>query len=139
MLENHLKINKNIVAYMLEPIQGEAGIIVPDDGYLKKVRELCDKYNVLMICDEIQTGLGRTGKMLASDYDGIKPDILLLAKSLSGGFMPISAILCDDKIMLNIKAGEHGSTFGGNPLASVVAMESVKVIIEEGMIENSYK
>jgi len=138
VLENHLKINKNIVAYMLEPIQGEAGIIVPDDGYLKKVRELCDKYNVLMICDEIQTGLGRTGKMLASDYEDIKPDILLLAKSLSGGFMPISAILCDDKIMLNIKAGEHGSTFGGNPLASVVAMESVKVIIEEGMIENSY-
>jgi ornithine--oxo-acid transaminase len=138
VLENHFIINKNIVAFMFEPIQGEAGIIIPDSNYLSNVRKLCDKYNILMICDEIQSGLGRTGKLLTCDYENIKPDIILLAKSLSAGFMPISCVLANDNVMLGIKPGEHGSTFGGNPLACVIAMNAVKILIDENMIENSY-
>ena len=138
LLEQKLKKNKNIVAYMLEPIQGEAGVIIPDYNYLKKVKKLCKKYNILMIVDEVQTGLGRTGKLIACDYEKVKPDILCLGKALSGGTIPISAVLCNNNIMECITPGTHGSTFGGNPLASVVALESVKVILEEDMINNSY-
>ncbi|MFN8436452.1 MAG: ornithine--oxo-acid transaminase [Cytophagales bacterium] len=136
-LEEALK-NKNVCAFWVEPIQGEAGVYVPQDGYLAKARELCTKYNVLLMMDEIQTGLGRTGKLLAGDYENVKGDILILGKALSGGTMPVSAVLANDEIMLCIKPGEHGSTFGGNPLASVVAMESLKVLIEEGLIENAF-
>ena len=122
---------------MVEPIQGEAGVIVPDDGYLSGVRELCTKYNVLFIADEIQTGIGRTGKMLASDYENARPDILILGKALSGGVLPISAVLADDDIMLCIKPGEHGSTFGGNPLASAIGKRSLELLYEDNLIENS--
>ena len=107
----------NIAAFLVEPIQGEAGVFVPDEGYLKKAHELCKAKNVLLICDEVQTGLARTGKMLASDHDGVRPDILILGKALSGGIMPVSAVLADDDIMLAIQPGQHGSTFGGNPLS----------------------
>ncbi|MCX6210430.1 MAG: ornithine--oxo-acid transaminase, partial [Bacteroidetes bacterium] len=109
--------DKNVAAFMVEPIQGEAGVVIPDEGYLKGVRDLCTEYNVLFIADEIQTGLARTGKMLACDHENVKPDILILGKALSGGTMPVSAVLCNDDIMMNIKPGEHGSTYGGNPLA----------------------
>lgn len=129
--------NENVCAFMFEPIQGEAGVVVPDAGYLTSVRELCTKYNVLMIADEIQTGLARTGKMLACDHENVRPDILILGKALSGGTMPVSAILCDDEIMLNIKPGEHGSTYGGNPLACVVATAALKVLKDEKMAENA--
>lgn len=129
----------NTAAFMVEPIQGEAGVVVPDDGYLKGVRELCTKYNVLFIADEIQTGLARTGKMLCCDYENVRPDILILGKALSGGFMPVSAVLADDKIMLTIKPGEHGSTYGGNPLACAVAMEALQVLKDEKLAENSYE
>lgn len=128
----------NCVAYMFEPIQGEAGVIVPDNGYLSQVRKLCTKYNVLMVADEIQTGIGRTGRMLATDYEDARPDILVLGKALSGGVLPVSAVLCDDPIMLCIKPGEHGSTFGGNPLSAAVATEALNVIIDEGLIENAF-
>jgi ornithine--oxo-acid transaminase len=128
----------NCVAYMFEPIQGEAGVIVPDNGYLSQVRKLCTKYNVLMVADEIQTGIGRTGRMLATDYEDARPDILILGKALSGGVLPVSAVLCDDPIMLCIKPGEHGSTFGGNPLSAAVATEALNVIVDEGLIENAY-
>jgi ornithine--oxo-acid transaminase len=128
----------NCAAFMFEPIQGEAGVIVPDIGYLREVRRLCSKYNVLMVADEIQTGIGRTGKMLATDYEDARPDILVLGKALSGGVLPVSAVLCDDPIMLCIKPGEHGSTFGGNPLSAAVATEALKVILDEGLIENAY-
>jgi len=128
----------NCAAFMFEPIQGEAGVIVPDNGFLREVRRLCTKYNVLMVADEIQTGIGRTGKMLATDYENARPDILVLGKALSGGVLPVSAVLCDDPIMLCIKPGEHGSTFGGNPLSAVVATEALKVILDEGLIENAY-
>ena len=137
-LEESLQ-DKNVAAFMVEPIQGEAGVVVPDAGYLTKVRELCTKYNVLFIADEVQTGLARTGKMMACDHENIKPDILVLGKALSGGTMPVSAVLANDDIMLCIKPGEHGSTFGGNPLACAVAMESLKVIVEEKLAENSEK
>jgi len=122
---------------MVEPIQGEAGVLVPDDGYLKGVRTLCDEYNVLFIADEIQTGLCRTGKMLACDHEDVRPDILILGKALSGGILPVSAVLADDEIMMNIKPGEHGSTYGGNPLACAVAMEALKVLKEENMADNA--
>jgi ornithine--oxo-acid transaminase len=135
-LETSLK-NPNVAAFMVEPIQGEAGVLVPDDGYLKKVKELCKKYNVLFIADEIQTGLCRTGKMLACDHEDARPDILILGKALSGGTMPVSAVLCDDEIMMNIKPGEHGSTYGGNPLACAVAMKSLQVLKDEKMAENA--
>jgi ornithine--oxo-acid transaminase len=127
----------DVAAFMVEPIQGEAGVVIPDEGYLKGVRELCTRYNVLLIADEIQTGLARTGKMLACDHENVRPDILILGKALSGGVMPISAVLADDAIMLNIHPGEHGSTYGGNPLACVVAMTALSVLRNEGMVENA--
>ncbi len=129
----------NVAAFLVEPIQGEAGVFVPDDGYLKKAQELCKAKNVLLICDEVQTGLARTGKMLASDYENVKPDILILGKALSGGTMPVSAALANDEIMLTIKPGQHGSTFGGNPLAARVAIASLKVLIEEKLADNAFK
>jgi ornithine--oxo-acid transaminase len=129
--------DKNVAAYMVEPIQGEAGVVLPDEGYLKGVRQLCDEYNVLFIADEIQTGLCRTGKMLACDHEDVRPDILILGKALSGGVLPVSAVLADDEIMLNIKAGEHGSTYGGNPLACKVAMVALQVLKDEHMAENA--
>ena len=137
-LERKLKENPTIVAFMLEPIQGEAGVIIPDNGYLKKVKEICDRYNVLLILDEIQTGLGRTGKMLAADYDQVRPDILLLGKALSGGAYPVSAVLADNHIMNCITPGTHGSTYGGNPLGSIIAKTSLEVLLEEDLITNSY-
>jgi ornithine--oxo-acid transaminase len=123
---------------MVEPIQGEAGVVVPDDGYLSGVRYLCSKYNVLFIADEVQTGIGRTGKMLACDYEDARPDILILGKALSGGVFPVSAVLADDDVMLCIKPGEHGSTFGGNPLACKVAMAALNVIIDEDLSQKAY-
>ncbi len=129
--------NSHVAAFMVEPIQGEAGVVIPDDGYLSGVRALCDQYNVLMIADEIQTGLARTGKMLACNHENVRPDILLLGKALSGGTLPISAVLADDVVMLTIKPGEHGSTYGGNPLACKVAMASLKVIKDEQLAENA--
>ncbi len=135
-LENELK-DPNVCAFMVEPIQGEAGVIVPNEGYLKGVSELCKKYNVLFIADEVQTGIGRTGKMLACDHENVKPDILILGKALSGGVFPVSAVLADDHIMMCIKPGEHGSTFGGNPLACKVAKAALDVIIYEKLSENA--
>lgn len=129
--------DKNVAGFLVEPIQGEAGVCVPDEGYLSKAKQLCEAYNVLFIADEIQTGLGRTGKMLACDHENVKPDILILGKALSGGVLPVSAVLADDEIMMNIKPGEHGSTYGGNPLACAVAIESLKVLKEENMITNA--
>ena len=137
-LENELK-DKNVAAFMVEPIQGEAGVVVPDEGYLSGVRELCTKYNVLFIADEVQTGIARTGKMLATDYENARPDILILGKALSGGVLPISAVLADDEIMLCIKPGEHGSTFGGNPLACKVARAALEVVVEEDLSSNAFE
>ena len=136
-LEKELK-DFNVAAFMVEPIQGEAGVVVPDEGYLEGVRRLCDKYNVLFIADEVQTGIGRTGKLLASDYENAKPDILILGKALSGGVFPVSAVLANNEVMMCIKPGEHGSTFGGNPLACAVAKAALEVIIEEDLAENAY-
>ena len=127
----------NTAAFMVEPIQGEAGVVIPDPGYLAGIRRLCDKYRVLFIADEVQTGLCRTGKMLACDHENIKPDILCLGKALSGGTIPISAVLADDEVMLTIKPGEHGSTYGGNPLACRVAIESLKILVEENLAQNA--
>lgn len=138
-LEEAFKANPNIAAFMFEPIQGEAGVVVPTEGYLAGVRELCSKYNVLMIADEVQTGLCRTGNMLACDYEQVKPDLLILGKALSGGTIPVSAVLANNEVMLTIKPGEHGSTYGGNPLACAVAMEALKVLKEENLAENAYK
>ncbi|GJQ86229.1 Oat [Trypoxylus dichotomus] len=138
-LEDILKSDPNICAFMVEPIQGEAGIVVPKPGYLKKVRELCTKYNVLWIDDEVQTGLGRTGKLLAVDHENVRPDIVCLGKALSGGMMAVSAVLADDDVILSIKPGEHGSTYGGNPLACKVATAALEVIIEEKLTENAAK
>jgi ornithine--oxo-acid transaminase len=128
----------NVAGYMVEPIQGEAGVVVPDEGYLAKCHEMCKAKNVLLICDEVQTGIGRTGRLLASDYDNVKPDILILGKALSGGAMPVSAVLADDEIMLTIKPGQHGSTYGGNPLACKVAVTALEVLKEEKMTENAF-
>jgi len=136
-LEKIFKENPNIAGFMFEPIQGEAGVVVPHEGYLKGVRDLCTQYNVLMIADEVQTGLARTGRMLACDHENVKPDILVLGKALSGGTMPVSAVLCNDEIMMTIKPGEHGSTYGGNPLACAVAMEALQVLKDEKMAENA--
>ncbi|KAI9475409.1 MAG: ornithine-oxo-acid transaminase [Benjaminiella poitrasii] len=137
-LENVLEqVGDQVAAFLVEPIQGEAGIMVPDDGYLKKAYELCKKHNVLFIADEIQTGLGRTGKMLCVDHDGIRPDVVLLGKALSGGVYPVSAVLADRDIMLCIKPGEHGSTYGGNPLGCAVAIAALNVIKEEKLVENA--
>lgn len=127
----------HVAAFMVEPIQGEAGVVIPCDGYLKAVRALCDRYNVLFIADEIQTGLCRTGKMLACDHENVRPDILVLGKALSGGVLPVSAVLADDAVMLNIKPGEHGSTYGGNPLACAVAVAALSVLRDERMAENA--
>jgi ornithine--oxo-acid transaminase len=138
-LENCFTSNPNIAAFMFEPIQGEAGVVVPDTGYIQGIRTLCDRYNVLMIADEIQTGIARTGKMLACDHEDVKPDILILGKALSGGVLPVSAILANDHIMLNIKPGEHGSTYGGNPLACAVATEALKVVIDENLADRADK
>jgi ornithine--oxo-acid transaminase len=129
--------DNNAVAFLFEPIQGEAGVVVPDDGYYSKVRNLCSAYNILMVADEIQTGLARTGKMLACDHENIRPDILILGKALSGGVLPVSAVLCDDEIMMSIKPGEHGSTYGGNPLACAVAIAALDVLKEEQLTENA--
>ncbi|XP_008559382.2 ornithine aminotransferase, mitochondrial isoform X1 [Microplitis demolitor] len=137
-LEKKLK-DPQVCAFMVEPIQGEAGVVVPKDGYLKKVRELCTKYNVLWIADEVQTGLGRTGKRLAVDHENVKPDILILGKALSGGFYPVSGVLANDPVMLCIKPGEHGSTYGGNPLGCRIAMEAMKVLEEEKLADNAQK
>ena len=127
----------NVAAFMVEPIQGEAGVVVPDEGYLQRVRELCTTYNVLFIADEIQTGLARTGKMLACDHENVRPDILVLGKALSGGTMPVAAVLADNIVMMNIKPGEHGSTYGGNPLACAVAIEALEVLKDEQLAENA--
>jgi ornithine--oxo-acid transaminase len=129
--------DKNVAGFMFEPIQGEAGVVVPDDGYLKGVRDLCTQNKVLMIADEIQTGLARTGKMLACDHENVRPDILILGKALSGGVLPVSAVLADNEIMMTIQPGEHGSTYGGNPLACAVAMVALQVIKDEHMMENA--
>jgi ornithine--oxo-acid transaminase len=129
--------DKNVAGFMFEPIQGEAGVVVPDDGYLAGVRNLCTEYNVLMIADEIQTGLARTGKMLACDHENVRPDILILGKALSGGVLPVSAVLADNEIMMTIKPGEHGSTYGGNPLACAVAIAALQVLKDERMAENA--
>jgi len=131
--------NNNVAGFMFEPIQGEAGVIIPDQGYLQGVRDLCTQYNVLMIADEIQTGLCRTGKMLACDHENVRPDILILGKALSGGVLPISAVLCDNSIMTLIKPGEHGSTYGGNPLACAVAVASLQVLKDENLANNAEK
>lgn len=133
----HALQNKNVVAFLAEPIQGEAGVVVPEEGYLSKVAALCKEANVLFIADEIQTGLARTGKMLACDHENVRPDILVLGKALSGGTMPVSAVLADDEIMLTIKPGEHGSTYGGNPLACKVAMVALQVLKDENMADNA--
>ena len=137
-LENSLQ-DPNVAAFMVEPIQGEAGVIVPDEGYLSGIRNLCDKYNVLFIADEVQTGIARTGKMLATDFEDARPDILILGKALSGGVLPVSAVLADDEVMMCIKPGEHGSTFGGNPLSCAVAKTALEVVEEENLAENAAK
>jgi ornithine--oxo-acid transaminase len=129
--------DKNVAGFLVEPIQGEAGVIIPDDGYLSKAKQLCENANVLFIADEIQTGLCRTGKMLCIDHENIKADILILGKALSGGMMPVSAVLADDEIMLTIKPGEHGSTYGGNPLAAAVAVTAMQVLTNDLLAENA--
>lgn len=129
----------NVAGFMVEPIQGEAGVVVPEEGYLSKAKQYCTDANVLFIADEIQTGLARTGKMLACDHDNVRPDILILGKALSGGMLPVSAVLADDEIMLTIKPGEHGSTYGGNPLACKVAMAALEVLKTENMADNAVK
>jgi ornithine--oxo-acid transaminase len=129
----------HVAGFMVEPIQGEAGVIVPDGGYLRQAAELCKKNRVLFIADEIQTGLCRTGRMLACDHEGVKPDLLILGKALSGGVLPVSAVLANDEVMLTIKPGEHGSTYGGNPLACKVAMEAIQVLIDEQMADNAQR
>lgn len=130
-------INANTVAFLVEPIQGEGGVVVPPPGYLKAARELCSRHNVLMMADEIQTGLGRTGQLLACDWEDVKPDVVILGKALSGGFYPVSAVVSSRELMGVFEAGDHGSTFGGNPLACAVAREALKVIVEEGLIERA--
>jgi ornithine--oxo-acid transaminase len=135
-LEEALK-DPDIAGFLVEPIQGEAGVFVPDEGYLKKAYDLCKKNNVLFIADEVQTGIARTGKLLACDHENVRPDILILGKALSGGVLPVSAVLADDEIMLTIKPGEHGSTFGGNPLAAKVAIAALEVIRDEKLAENA--
>ncbi len=135
-LERELE-DPNVAGFLVEPIQGEDGVHVPSEGYLKKAFAMCREKNVLFIADEVQTGLGRTGKLLACDHEGVRPDILILGKALSGGVYPVSAVLCDDEIMLCIKPGEHGSTFGGNPVAAKVAIAALEVIRDENLAENA--
>ncbi len=131
--------NPNVAGFMVEPIQGEAGVVVPDEGYLRNAFQLCQSHNVLFIADEVQTGLARTGKMLACDYEEVQPDILILGKALSGGVLPVSAVLANSRVMDVLKPGEHGSTYGGNPLACAVAMAALKVLKEENLAENAYQ
>ncbi|MDR2065022.1 MAG: ornithine--oxo-acid transaminase [Prevotellaceae bacterium] len=128
---------KNVAAFLIEPIQGEAGVYVPHDGYLKKCYDLCKQHNILFIADEVQTGIGRTGKMLACDHENVRPDILILGKAISGGVFPVSAVLADNEIMLTIKPGEHGSTFGGNPLGCKIAIEALQIVKDENLLENA--
>ncbi|PAU93552.1 ornithine--oxo-acid transaminase [Aliifodinibius salipaludis] len=128
---------KDVAGFLVEPIQGEAGVVVPDDGYLKKASELCKKYNTLFIADEIQTGIARTGEMLCVDHEDVRPDIVILGKALSGGAYPVSAVMADDDIMECLRPGEHGSTYGGNPLACAVAMEALKVVEDENLADNA--
>ena len=135
-LEQKLQ-DPTVAAFMVEPIQGEAGVVVPDEGYLAGVRALCSQHNVLFIADEVQKGIGRTGKMLACDYEDARPDILILGKAISGGVLPVSAILADDEVMLTIKPGEHGSTYGGNPLACKVAQAALEVVVDENLAQKS--
>ena len=135
-LEEALK-DPNVAGFLLEPIQGEAGVYVPHDGYLKKAYDLCKAHNVLFMADEVQTGIARTGKMLACDHEGVRPDVLILGKAISGGLMPVSCVLADDEIMLTIKPGEHGSTYGGNPIAAKVSMAALQVIKDEKLEENA--
>jgi len=135
-LEEQLK-DSNCAAFLVEPIQGEAGVVVPNEGYLKNVKELCNKYNVLFIADEVQTGVARTGKILACDHENVKPDILILGKALSGGVFPVSAVLANNNVMDVIKPGQHGSTFGGNPIAAKVAIAAMEVVIEEKLADNA--
>ena len=137
-LEKELQ-DPHVAGFLVEPIQGEAGVYVPDEGYLKKASELCKKHNVLFIADEVQTGIARTGRLLACNHENVRPDILILGKALSGGVFPVSAVLADDDIMLTIKPGEHGSTFGGNPVAAKVAMAALEVVKEEKLAENAEK
>ncbi|MCB0555440.1 MAG: ornithine--oxo-acid transaminase, partial [Phaeodactylibacter sp.] len=137
-LESALK-DPHVAGFMVEPIQGEAGVFVPDDGYLRKAFELCRQHNALFIADEVQTGIARTGKLLACEHEGILPDILVLGKAISGGVFPVSAVLARDEIMLTLKPGQHGSTFGGNPLACAVAMEALQVVRDENLAENADK
>lgn len=136
-LEEVLKNNKNIAGFLVEPIQGEAGVYVPQEGYLAKAKELCEQHNVLFIADEVQTGIARTGKLLAVDHENVKPDVLVLGKALSGGMYPVSAVLANDEVMKVIKPGQHGSTFGGNPLAAAVAMAALDVVIDEQLAEKA--
>lgn len=133
-LEAH---GKETAAFLVEPIQGEAGIVVPDESYLKEVRALCDKHNVLLICDEIQTGIARTGKMLCHEWSGIKPDLVLLGKAISGGMYPVSAVLGSKEVMLTIEPGTHGSTYGGNPLGSAVAIRALEIVEEENLVQRA--
>jgi ornithine--oxo-acid transaminase len=136
VLERH---GEKTAAFLVEPIQGEAGIVVPDESYLREVRALCDKHNVLLIVDEIQTGIARTGKMLCHEWSGIKPDLVLLGKAISGGMYPVSAVLGSKEVMLTVEPGTHGSTYGGNPLGSAVAIRALELIKEENMIERAEK
>jgi ornithine--oxo-acid transaminase len=132
-------VTPDTIGFLVEPIQGEAGVIIPPAGYLKDAREICDTHNIVLVLDEIQTGLGRTGKLLAEEYDGIESDLTVIGKALSGGFYPVSAVLSNTEVMSVLHPGEHGSTFGGNPLACAIARTALKVLIEEGMIENAYE
>jgi len=138
-LEQTLSVDKNIAGFLVEPIQGEAGVYVPSEGYLARAKELCLKYNVLFIADEVQTGIARTGKRLAVDHENVQPDILILGKALSGGVYPVSAVLADEQIMNVIQPGQHGSTFGGNPIAASVVIAALEVVKEENLVENAYK
>jgi ornithine--oxo-acid transaminase len=138
-LEQHLESNKNIAGFLVEPIQGEAGVFVPSEGYLSKAKALCEKHNVLFIADEVQTGIARTGKLLAVDHENVKPDLLILGKALSGGAYPVSAVLANDEFMSVIRPGNHGSTFGGNPVAAAVAMAALTVVRDEKLAENAEK
>lgn len=138
-LEDVLKNAKNIAGFLLEPIQGEAGVVVPEEGFLSKAKTLCEEHNVLFIADEIQTGIARTGRLLAVNYENVTPDILVLGKALSGGLYPVSAVLANDDIMLVIKPGQHGSTFGGNPIAARVAIAALEVVKEEKLAENAFR
>jgi ornithine--oxo-acid transaminase len=136
-LKSALEADPNVVAFMVEPIQGEAGVVVPDDGYLSGAHALLKKHRALLIADEVQTGLARTGRMLCCEWDNVKPDILVLGKALSGGMYPVSAVLADDEVMLTIGRGQHGSTYGGNPIAARVATAALQVLVEEGLAERA--